>query len=643
MHGRPPAGVIASRVGPSRASGGVRHPARRTGRRRACQAHRLSFLPRALLLAATLVVGGSARLAVAQIPARPSQESQALALATRLERAGRLSEARRVVEDLLKSQPASVPALVMLMQIAAMQGEPEAVLPFVEQAVGSGRGNDPGVRQLWVRALSEAGRADSAEAVARRWAEEAPDRLTAYPELASVLWRQGKRDEAIDVLLAGRSRSGDPTVFAQELAVLYLEAGAYDAAAGEWVTVLGWGESGVATVAGRLEERGPGRELALTALWLRLLEPRVPFTAARAGIDLALRLGEGERAHTLLAWLARRAPPDARIPLLRDYALRARNLGYTAIAGWAATRLAREAETAEERRHWRAMAADLTLRVGDTAAARASFEAVIAGADPGTEAHRIAARHLFSLQAATDPARAERILEEYALSYPEEELEAARMAVELSRGYVRRGDLAAAERALGLGPAAPTDAVAAALLAGQRAKLMLYRERPGAALSHLETAVFSPTGRPEDRTEAIALLDALTRADSAEAAYFGRLLLATAVDPGSVPRVEKLLSGWRGLPVSKARPALLALAAGELERVDRHAEAASLLTALVEEFPEAPEVPPALLALARSAVPSRPGEARRWLERLIIDHPTSALTPVARRLLAELNGQVPGS
>jgi len=31
------------------------------------------------------------------------------------------------------------------------------------------------------------------------------------------------------------------------------------------------------------------------------------------------------------------------------------------------------------------------------------------------------------------------------------------------------------------------------------------------------------------------------------------------------------------------------------------------------------------------------------LQRLIIDHPDSALAPVARRLLAEIEGQVPSS
>jgi len=40
-------------------------------------------------------------------------------------------------------------------------------------------------------------------------------------------------------------------------------------------------------------------------------------------------------------------------------------------------------------------------------------------------------------------------------------------------------------------------------------------------------------------------------------------------------------------------------------------------------------------------LPAQPDASRAWLQRLIIDHPESALAPVARRLLSELDRRVP--
>ena len=66
-----------------------------------------------------------------------------------------------------------------------------------------------------------------------------------------------------------------------------------------------------------------------------------------------------------------------------------------------------------------------------------------------------------------------------------------------------------------------------------------------------------------------------------------------------------------------------------------------LRLALVQAYPGAAEAPGALLALAREALPSRSDQARTWLQRLIIDHPESALAPVARRLLAGIDSRLP--
>ncbi|MFQ5530178.1 MAG: hypothetical protein ACE5FP_07485, partial [Gemmatimonadota bacterium] len=99
--------------------------------------------------------------------------------------------------------------------------------------------------------------------------------------------------------------------------------------------------------------------------------------------------------------------------------------------------------------------------------------------------------------------------------------------------------------------------------------------------------------------------------------------------------------GGGGARGASAAAGLMRLAAGALEHGDFEAEAEAVRLSLVETFPSASETPGALLSLARAALPGRPADSRRWLERLIIDHPESALAPVARRLLSELDRRVP--
>jgi hypothetical protein len=85
------------------------------------------------------------------------------------------------------------------------------------------------------------------------------------------------------------------------------------------------------------------------------------------------------------------------------------------------------------------------------------------------------------------------------------------------------------------------------------------------------------------------------------------------------------------------------LAAGALAHAGRDEQAGEVRRRLVAAFPASPEATGALLALARAELPERPEAARAWLQRLIIDHPDSALAPVARRMLSEIEGRVPSS
>lgn len=88
----------------------------------------------------------------------------------------------------------------------------------------------------------------------------------------------------------------------------------------------------------------------------------------------------------------------------------------------------------------------------------------------------------------------------------------------------------------------------------------------------------------------------------------------------------------------------MATAAAALERGGFGDEADRARRVLVDSWPDAPETPPALLELGRSAaMQGRIGEASLWLERLVVSFPDHALAPVARRELAGLAPDGAGS
>lgn len=114
---------------------------------------------------------------------------------------------------------------------------------------------------------------------------------------------------------------------------------------------------------------------------------------------------------------------------------------------------------------------------------------------------------------------------------------------------------------------------------------------------------------------------------------------------GRAEEAVRVLTDSAAVPPAD-RPALLAFAA---ELADEHGltrEAELARRRLVRDHARSAEAPAALLDLARSLLrdgtPAR-GEAKRLLERLILEYPTSALVPQARRELRLLPSGDAGS
>ncbi|TFG63565.1 MAG: hypothetical protein E4H28_06230 [Gemmatimonadales bacterium] len=569
-----------------------------------------------------------------------AEESRALALATQMDRSGQPGEAERVLIELLASQPTAAGALVMLAQLGANRGAPELVLPYAEAAVERAGYDLAIVHQVLIRALADSGLADEALDRARAWVLARPTDTAGYGELSSALSRLRRSAEAVTVLLDARVLTGDDDLFAQELGLLHEAVGDHVAAAQEWLRVLAWGDAGVGAVEAHLNTPGVESETVLAAVEEALQGSGVAVTTLRGGLELALRLDRPDWSRQLVETLAKQTPFETRWQLLRKYYLDARDREYVQHARWASGRLAVEATDDDDRLRWEAVEAGLAMEEDDREHAGRAFDRILDASAPGSETRRLAVQSLVVLRVDQDPTAAERLIAIHKTEFPGQAAELASMVIRLSRAHVRRGDLRAAKRALDLAPPQPADASTAAQLAAQHGYLWLFEGDVGRARAQLETAGFIPGGNPDQRTEVLLFLDVMDRADSAEVAILGRgiYFLQSGQGPNALMRSAE---DWTLSTVDSGKAGLLRLAAGALARNHFEAEADTVRLALIEVFPQAAETPGALLALARSALPARPEASRLWLQRLIIDHPKSALAPVARRLLSELDRPVP--
>jgi tetratricopeptide (TPR) repeat protein len=575
--------------------------------------------------------------AAQQAEAVAIRESRAVSHAERLERAGREEEALAVLEDLLREQPTSLSALVLASRISERRGEPGRVLPWAERAVIEDPFGLPAARQVWIRALWGAGLRDSATAVARRWVEASPDEQAAYAELAALRAREGQMAAAIRVLEEGRESLRSYKAFVQELADLYVRTGGYARAAKEWRTMLAWGDPGTEAVLRRLQEPDTDRSRGVEELRVELREDAT-VSEIKGGVDLALRLGEFEWARHLVESLLTSLPRRDGAEELERYLEQARASGDLAGAAWAARRLSERSASRDRAGYWTAMAADLAYSAGDVEAARHSFESVLKASVPGSDAHRLSLQRLHHLSVERDPRKAEELLADYRLVYPSDRDATGRMAVETGHAWLEVDSLARARRVLEA--ETPVDAEQAATRASVLGRFEILKGRPGAALAHFELSAAVPASDPEVRLRSLRWVSIIARADSLAMARLGGGMRSIA--SGDPRPITELAGEWSTGRVDGGA-SLTAVAAGELEAAGFVDEAGDLRSTLVRTWPESPEAPEAMLALARAAENGDPELALAWLERLVVEYPGSALAPLARREMAELRGRVPGA
>jgi hypothetical protein len=459
-----------------------------------------------------------------------------------------------------------------------------------------------------------------------------------YAELSGLWAQSGDSETAIRTLEAGRAAIGSEHLFAQELAALQAERGAYPAAATEWRSMLAWGDAGIDAVERRVSDSGTRRSEALAALRAEVAGSEATILERKGALRLALLLGEAAWAQEIVQGLVADLPAAAGDEVLRDYAARARSSEDLAGAAWAARSLAGRSRSADEVTYWTAVAADIAYEAGDLEGARQSFRRLASDVQPGSDLYGLSLRRLHALTVAEDPGGAEAMLREHQDLYPEEGLASAEMSVRTARAWMAEGDLGRARAvvaAMSVG-----DAEQAALQGGALGWLEMLAGRPDAARGHLELAAAVPTARAGFRIEALELLSLIDGADSASVASLGRGVIAATASDDAKPLVESV-ERWAG-EMRSGGDRMAALAARELQ-VAGHAEAArTVRLAILRAWPKSTAAPRALLELARGGRIEDPRQATAWLERLIVDYPESALAPVARRLLSEWQARVPG-
>jgi len=586
--------------------------------------------PLACAVACALLWAGPA--AAQQINGQGGQEIQQLREAAVREAAGDLEGAERILRSVLERRPTSVSALLSLERILRIQGRLAEIIPPIERLLAEDPSSVVGHHML-VRTYSALDALPELERAADAWIRRMPRVETPYREIARVWEARGEYKKAIQVLERGRSRVGRKDALALELGDVYAHAGDFERAAREWDRAIGPTARGFSLVRRRLAMLPDGGARILPLLIDALTRSSPTPERRRAAAELAIDAGLGARAEAIARAVAAELPPAERETFLVEVARRAEGVHLHRLAYWAYSELLAYDGPANQMLAVRSRLAELALTLGDTATARENYLALEKAFDAGSPERRQATAFRIELTAREgDLEEAIREFAEFQRSYKEAP-ELDRLAAALADVLLRRGEVERAEEVLGRVSGPRTSLV--------RSHIALRRGDVAAARAALLAA--APALHGEEATETIGLATLLGRVSTAGAALLSRAMTELAL--GRTQDAVAILWAESSELTADERPAILEFAARLADRAELETEAERIRRAIITDHPEAPEAPAALLALAMMVSARDPDapEARELLERLILEHPRSALVPQARRELNRLQGRIPHS
>ncbi len=563
--------------------------------------------------------------------------AQAIGQGFELERAGQHAQAASVYLATLRADPTNLSALLGLERVLPGLNRLPELLAVARRAVAAAPGN-AALRAVLLRTYVGLNEPDSATALARRWIALAPSEEAPYREWAMALADQHRPGDARAVLMEGRRALARPATFAIELAALAQRSGDWEGAAREWAAALVGGAVQLPTPAGELVEAPADQRDRIVRL-LTTGDPPPPMPVRRLAGELLLGWGDPERAWAVFAPTVAAASSDAAYAVHRfaDLAAASNSPAGRRVRALA---LARYAELAPEPLavRARAEAARAFLAAGDRDAARRVLEDVASDSAAPSDA-----------QALAQAALVEALIDQGQLDDAEQRLardnrrltddDRARLGRRLVRARIARGDLAAAEAALGR-----DSSVEALALKGWVA---LYRGRLKDAVDLFSAAGPYAGDRREatERVEMVALLQhvpidtfpelgtallTLARGDSVRALHSLRLA------------ADRLGAG----PGGAGRPDVLFLAARVAAHLgpEEQRTALALFDDVVRTGESGAAAPAAELEWARLLERQlQLAPAIEHLEHLILTYPGSAVLPEARRELERAKGAIPKS
>lgn len=584
----------------------------------------ISFL---LLISALAISGwGEAR---AQEAAGKGAAGEALVEeAVRLERSGDFEGAADLLAEVLEGEPTAVQALLAYERVLRVQGRLEAVLGAIDRFLEAEPTSALG-HQLRVRVLNELDRRDELEAALENWIRAAPKLETPYREAASVWQERGEHRRALAVLEEGRSRLGRRDALALELGDVALALGDHARAVREWNLAIGKDGRGYSLVRRRLGAHRDGGARVVPGLIEALTSSRSSPARKRVAVELAIGAGRGEVAERIGRGLVKELPANARQGFLVEVARRADGAHLPKLAFWAYGALLEQ--KLEHPLAIRGRLGALALELGDTAAAAEHFRVLEEAHEPGSEARRqaVAVRiELTARRGEVEPALTE--LQSFREEFPDAP-ETDGLAAVLAGLLLERGDRAGAEWAM-LGVSGPRTGML-------RGRLALLAGDPTAARSAFLLA--APKLEGAEAMEAIALATLLRRLSPEGGELLAEALRLAWAD-SAADGVAGLVEGGATLE-RREYAALLDFGAGLADRAGLGEEATTVRRMIVTELADTPEAASSLLALGRelARAPGGAEEARSYLERLLLEHPRSALVPQARRELDRLEGRFP--